>query len=180
MPTSTLFGTAITSGRSFDFSNIASEAVRAVEVYKTSMSNIPTGGIGATINIATARPLEIGERANELWSERCLGYIRAGWKYRDTPSFPASTATCSPTVPSALPCRPVYQKRNFGYNQASTSSGWIPDAYLADWQSLPAPGSEAAGNFENLPAEGELYSLPQNLLYNQIDAERKRFNGGRW
>src|SRR5690606_14211799 len=46
-----------TSG-SFDFSNLASEGVRRLEVYKTGRADIPTGGIGATVNVVTARPLE--------------------------------------------------------------------------------------------------------------------------
>jgi TonB-dependent receptor len=44
--------------RSFDFGDIASEAVSSVEIYKTGMATIPTGGIGSTINIKTTRPLE--------------------------------------------------------------------------------------------------------------------------
>ncbi|MAF76232.1 MAG: TonB-dependent receptor, partial [Idiomarinaceae bacterium] len=36
------------STRAFDFGNLASEGVRAVEVYKTSKADIATGGIGAT------------------------------------------------------------------------------------------------------------------------------------
>ena len=45
-------------GRSFDFGDIASESVSGVEVYKTSRANIPSGGIGATINVLTAKPLD--------------------------------------------------------------------------------------------------------------------------
>ncbi len=44
-------------GRSFDFANIATDAVSAVEVYKTPKADLPTGGIGATVNMMTARPL---------------------------------------------------------------------------------------------------------------------------
>jgi TonB-dependent receptor len=43
--------------RSFDFSDIASEAVSAVEIYKTGKANLPTGGIGAIVNMQTAKPL---------------------------------------------------------------------------------------------------------------------------
>lgn len=46
------------SGRAFDFSNLASDGVRALEVYKTGRANIASGGIGATINVVTARPLD--------------------------------------------------------------------------------------------------------------------------
>ncbi|MEQ8934839.1 MAG: TonB-dependent receptor plug domain-containing protein, partial [Amphiplicatus sp.] len=55
MPTSSLQGD---STRSFDFANIASEGVSGVEVYKTSNATIQSGGIGSTINIKTARPLD--------------------------------------------------------------------------------------------------------------------------
>ena len=44
--------------RSFDFGDLASEAVSAVEVYKTGQANVPTGGIGSTLNIRTTRPLD--------------------------------------------------------------------------------------------------------------------------
>src|SRR3982750_767083 len=45
-------------GRSFDFSNIAAEAVASLEVYKTGQALLPSGGIGATINVKTRRPLD--------------------------------------------------------------------------------------------------------------------------
>ena len=45
-------------GRSFDFSNIAAEAVSGLEVYKTGQALLPSGGIGATINVKTRRPLD--------------------------------------------------------------------------------------------------------------------------
>ncbi|MDH4110079.1 MAG: TonB-dependent receptor plug domain-containing protein, partial [Gammaproteobacteria bacterium] len=45
-------------GRSFDFGNLASEGIASVEVYKSGRADIPTGGIGATININTTRPLD--------------------------------------------------------------------------------------------------------------------------
>lgn len=45
-------------GRSFDFGDLATEGISAVEIYKTTKAGLPTGGIGATVNILTARPLE--------------------------------------------------------------------------------------------------------------------------
>lgn len=46
------------STRSFDFANLASESVSGVEVYKTGRADMSTGGIGSTINILTAKPLD--------------------------------------------------------------------------------------------------------------------------
>ena len=45
-------------GRSFNFANLSAEAISAVEVYKTARADVSSGGIGATINIKTARPLD--------------------------------------------------------------------------------------------------------------------------
>jgi iron complex outermembrane recepter protein len=44
--------------RSFDFNDLATEGIKSVEVYKTSEASLPTGGIGATVNISTPRPLD--------------------------------------------------------------------------------------------------------------------------
>jgi len=44
--------------RAFDFANLASESVSGVQVYKTGRANVSSGGIGATVNITTTRPLE--------------------------------------------------------------------------------------------------------------------------
>ncbi|WP_341938181.1 TonB-dependent receptor [Marinimicrobium sp. C2-29] len=44
--------------RSFDFSTLASEGVNRLEVYKTGRASIPSGGLGATIDIGTHKPLD--------------------------------------------------------------------------------------------------------------------------
>lgn len=48
------------NSRSFDFSNIASEGVSGLQVYKSGRAGIPSGGIGGTINVQTIRPLDTG------------------------------------------------------------------------------------------------------------------------
>ncbi|GLS24290.1 TonB-dependent receptor [Marinibactrum halimedae] len=47
-----------TQSRAFNFAQIASESVSGVEVYKTARADLPTGGMGATVNIKTARPFD--------------------------------------------------------------------------------------------------------------------------
>ncbi len=51
-------GGGVDSTRSFDMSNIASESVTGVQVYKTGKASVPTGGIGATVNLSTAKPFD--------------------------------------------------------------------------------------------------------------------------
>ena len=46
-------------GRSFNFGDISSHGVSAVEVYKSTNSRLPSGGIGSTINMVTTKPLAI-------------------------------------------------------------------------------------------------------------------------
>jgi TonB-dependent receptor len=48
------------NSRSFDFSNIASEGVSGLQVYKSGRASAPSGGIGGTINVQTLRPLDAG------------------------------------------------------------------------------------------------------------------------
>ena len=59
MPTSTLGNFASApSTRSFNFGDLAPEAVAGVEIYKTSKASVASGGMGSTINIRTSRPLD--------------------------------------------------------------------------------------------------------------------------
>ena len=46
-------------GRSFNFGDIASPGVAAVELYKSTNNSLPSGGIGSTINMVTTKPLNI-------------------------------------------------------------------------------------------------------------------------
>ncbi len=60
MPTSTLGNFASApSTRSYDFGNLAPEAVSRVDIYKTSKASVASGGMGSTIDIRTTRPLDI-------------------------------------------------------------------------------------------------------------------------
>ncbi len=46
-------------GRAFNFGDIASPGVSAVEVFKSANSALPSGGIGATVNMITTKPLNV-------------------------------------------------------------------------------------------------------------------------
>ena len=47
-------------GREFSFDLLAAELISGAEVYKSSQAQLQDGGIGATLNIRTPRPLELG------------------------------------------------------------------------------------------------------------------------
>ena len=46
-------------GRSFNFGDIASPGIAAVEVFKSGNLSLPSGGIGSTVNMVTTKPLRI-------------------------------------------------------------------------------------------------------------------------
>ena len=48
--------------RSFDFTSLSSEFVQTLEVHKTPTADMEKGGISATVNVRTVRPLDIGRR----------------------------------------------------------------------------------------------------------------------
>ncbi len=50
-----------TQSRAFNFAEIASESVASVNVFKTGRADLPSGGIGATVDIRTARPFDFDE-----------------------------------------------------------------------------------------------------------------------
>src|SRR5262249_11331201 len=46
------------SGRAFSFDTLASELISGVEVFKSSVARLQSGGVGSAINIRTARPFD--------------------------------------------------------------------------------------------------------------------------
>jgi TonB-dependent receptor len=71
-----------------------------------------------------------------------------------------------------------YQDRNLGYNQAAVANGW--PRFKGDevnWGTIPLPGAPGSENITNRPDPGDLYSVPQNLLYSFNEVQRERTNG---
>jgi TonB-dependent receptor len=176
MPTSNL---GDLNGRAFDFSNLASEAISQLQVYKTSRAETPTGGIGATINVITARPLDrlgtyssIGVKAvHDRSNENLPGDDKAS--NSTTPEFSGIYTTTSKDGKWGLGISASYQERNSGYNQAAVSSGW-KGPFRGDeqtWGAIPATGAT------NHPKPTDVYEVPQNLNYSFTGVKRQRTNG---
>ena len=172
MPAANIEATSASSSRSFDFANLASEGVSAVEVYKTSLASQPTGGIGSTVNLVTAKPL----------SNPGLKAIVGAKGVIDRSTETGSTVT--PEISGifsqtfnddtfGIQLTGAYQDRDAGVNSAETGNGWIPfRGDSGDWNSLPRDGS-----FENYPGPNDVYAIPQNLAYNVDEFRRTRVNG---
>jgi TonB-dependent receptor len=153
-------------GRSFDFGDLASEGVAGVEVYKTGKANVPTGGIGATINIKTARPLDDpGLKAS--FGAKAMNDTSTMFGDALTPEFSGiiSNTFADDTIGVAI--TGSYQERNNG--QASSSN--------TEW--LERPGANIADNGQNsqLPAADAIVGLPQQIIYTLDEWDRIRTNG---
>ncbi|GLP97638.1 TonB-dependent receptor [Paraferrimonas sedimenticola] len=181
MPAANLEATSAANSRSFDFANLAAESVSGVEVYKTSTAKLATGGIGSTINITTARPLDnpglvasIG--AKGIYDSSVDDGDGSGSKVTPEVSGIFSQTFLDDTVGIAL--TGSLSRRDLTRNTAETSSGWFTMNGTAgltddpDWGSLPTNG-----NFVNRPQEKDVYSVPRNLLYSFNDIKRERANG---
>ena len=183
MPTSRIEDTVASDSRAFDFANLASEAVAGIEVYKTSRANTPTGGIGATINIKTARPLE---NPGLRTSFGVKGVIDdSGQNLPDhlqgdeiTPEVSGIYSQTFADDKFGVLLSASYQERNSGFNQAAVGNGWR--AFAGDennWGTIPQPGQPGSENITNRPDATDTYSVPQNLGYSVNGIERKRTNG---
>ena len=177
MPASSIEDTTASNSRAFDFANLAAESVAAVEVYKTSRASIPTGGIGATINILTARPLN---NPGRIASVGVKGVMDESTESGDsvTPEISGiySDTFADDTFGVALTAS--YQDRALGFNQASVPNSWKSfKGDTNDWGTIPQEGSPGSENIVNRPGPDDTYSVPQNLLYSFNEVERTRTNG---
>jgi TonB-dependent receptor len=153
-------------GRSFDFGDIASESVSGVEVYKTSQAQVATGGIGATINILTAKPLDNpGTRASVSAKAVMDSSTYTGEDYTPEVSAFFSQTFFDDTVGIAISAS--VQDRHSGQASASNSA----------W--LERPGSQIPSNGQqtNQPAADAIVALPQQMIYTLDEWERSRTNG---
>ena len=177
MPTSSLGdGASPPSSRSFDFANLASEGISAVEVYKTGRASIASGGIGSTINIRTPRPLDTPGLRGSIAVRGVLDTSRND----GNPITPEVSGIISDTFADdrvGIFIAAVYQRRKASVNQANV--GWR-DGYLGtenNWGSLAQPGDPRFANITNRPGPTDVYEVPQNASYDLNDIDRERING---
>ncbi|MBE1525561.1 TonB-dependent receptor [Sphingopyxis sp. OAS728] len=178
-------GGSAPSSRSFDFANLASEGIAAVEVYKSGRATIESGGIGSSINIRTPRPLDNPGMRGSLSVKGVYDTSRnSGDTITPEVSGIFSTTFADDTI--GIMVAGSYQKRKSSTNTANV--GWR-DGYLGNennWGSLANPTRIVNGveepdpryqNIINRPEAGDVYQVPQNASYDLNDINRERING---
>ncbi|MFT6898502.1 MAG: TonB-dependent receptor [Paraglaciecola sp.] len=168
-----------TGERSFDFSNLAAEGVSGVEVYKTSKADVPTGGIGATINILTHKPLtNPGLKATFSVEALDDSTTKSGGI---TPQFSGLYSNTFDDGKFGVSISGSYSERESGSQQAKIayyrSFAGIQDT---DWSGSPPTavwGGVAKDDTQvNRPGDNDIYSVPQNTIYKFEEQQRKRTN----
>jgi TonB-dependent receptor len=182
-------GDAITGGvggntRSFNFANLSAEAINAVEVYKTGRADIATGGIGASINVRTARPLDndgmvlnVGVKAvNDTTN-------RVGDDF--TPELSGIFSFANDDKTFGFGVSASYQQRDSG-----SSTATVNDWHIQQWDAsngginatnaTRAPMQTIGGvptyTVVNAPENGQYYGIPNDIRYAFSDSERTRTN----
>lgn len=163
-----------TIGRSFDFGNLASEGVKAVEVYKTGKANIASGGIGASVNIITSRPIETDGMKVSVGAKAAYDTTNNSDVAKDiTPEVSGLISYANDDKTLGISLSAVHQERNSGQTGA-TENGWN----VKQWNG----GLNDTAHFdkktviENAPAMGQLYAMPNDWRYHFFDNQRVRDN----
>lgn len=171
MPTSTLGGgNDAPSTRSFDFANLASEAVAGVDVYKTGRASVPSGGIGSLINIRTTKPLEApGFKATVMHKFVKDESANSG---NGSAEYSALVSNTFMDDRLGIALSAISQEREHSVNHARVQ--WL------DWRNGgQASGNaifDAADNTVNAPSADQIYSFPQNTGYVIKDFTQDRTN----
>ncbi|GAB3341329.1 TonB-dependent receptor [Marilutibacter aestuarii] len=177
-------GGGTSNSRAFDFANIAAEAVSALEVYKTSRASTPTGGIGATINIKTARPFDIpGSLANigvkGVYDTSADNLPDAYPGDSVTPEISGIFSNTFGDGKFGVSFTGSYQERNSGFSQAAVADGWA--MFRGDdansWNRLPMAGEPGYDQITNRPGPDTIYGRPQNFGLSVNGVQRQRTNG---
>ena len=164
--------------RSFDFANLASEAISQVQVYKSSRADSPAGGVGATLNIMTGRPLDLGNKTSigaKLDYDRSNINLPGQLKGKNvTPEVSALISRkFGPDNMFGVSLTASYQARNSGFAEAKVGDGYLgPYAGAAD----PAGTLINAKGITGLSGN-QLYDTPQSVYYVLQGTQRKRTNG---
>lgn len=153
------------NSRSFDFSNLASEGVTGLQVYKTGRAAAPSGGIGATLNVQTLRPLGAvqqfvvgGKAVNDTGGDGTTGELSglASWS-NDDDTLGVSVFGSSQTRNSSTR---AYNSANFIFGRYSPTASSFRNAEQV-----------------NEPELGSLFAYPRAAEYFYETTERERTNG---
>src|SRR5438270_3924716 len=164
------------NSRAFDFSNLSPDGVSRLEVYKTGRAANPSGGIGATINVVTVRPLDgpaglrgsIGAKAQDDTSVH---------GFHVTPEASCILSWSNDARTFGVSIFGAYSKRNFAA-ASSTVNDWNMLTYqdfLNGVGGMYSPGNTTVNNAPSDP--NELIAVANDSRYHYSESQRETING---
>jgi len=181
MPGSALPGGGGTpNSRAFSFSDLASESVRSVSVYKTGRASIASGGIGAVVDIRTARPFSASESGfTASVGAKALADTTNRVGDDVTPEVSGFINYVNDDNTFGVTFTGSFQDRDSAAQGAFVNQ-WRVNPYSGDniphLPSADNPDSGAPVVLNNAPAMGQLFGIPSDLRYYMADRERDRTN----
>lgn len=156
--------------RAFSFDTVASELVSALEVHKTSTAAMQSGGIGASVNVKTARPFDID-------GFKVAGSVKGALEENSDKTTPQISALVSNTFNDdsvGVLLAVSHQERDTRLNQAQMD-GWLEFKPNVDpLLNEGIPWAELNGG-EGV-AEGSTIFSPRNYDHKVTFEERTRTN----
>ncbi len=145
--------------RAFSFDTIAAELVKSLDVHKTSTAIMQSGGIGATVNVNTARPFAIS-------GFKLAGSVKGiydGNSEKTTPQVSALVSNTFNDESVGVLFAVSHQARDTRLNQAQMD-GWLENV------GVPNPQTESGQAYT-----GNIFS-PRNYDHKVTTEQRKRTN----
>lgn len=156
------------SSRSFDFSNIASEGVSGIEVYKTGQAAIPSGGIGSTININTLKPLDQSKNRALVGAKLVKDESGDGV----TPEFSGLANWINEDANFGISLFGSFQERDSGSRHMSVEQFQLQEWGADSLAAISAPDVVVT----NEPTIGQIVAIPTNIGLGTNQDERERTN----
>jgi len=165
--------------RSFDFADIASEGIAGVQVYKTGNADVPTGGIGSTINIQTTKPLN-NPGLKSVVSFKAVHDTSTESGDDFTPEISGIYSNTFNDDKFGISITGSYQERDSGVNTGTVGdynnfAGTVDQDWAsgtAQWGGIPRDANQI-----NRPGDSDIYAVPQSIGYELAEFRRERING---
>ncbi|HEY9043495.1 MAG TPA: TonB-dependent receptor [Rheinheimera sp.] len=158
--------------RSYNLENLASDGISAIEVYKTARAENPSGGLGATVNIITVKPLQ---SPGLRYSVSAKGIYDSSNEEGDdiTPELSAIFSNTFADEKFGVAISVSHQQRDF-QRQYANIQGWQAQTSL--------PVLDAANVIDARPEDAEGNKIgpaffAKDMNYGIDDVERERSNG---
>lgn len=174
-------GTGFT--RSFNFENLSSEGVSTLEVVKTARAETPTGGLGATVNIVTPKPLQSpGQKVSVMGKMINDTSNVAGDDF--TPEFAALYSNTFMDNTFGVAATVSYHRRDF-QQQTANIQGWHanvelpsePSGEVIDHRPTDSEGNPVAAYTDKDGNAVAGHFFPKDMNYSYSDVQRERING---